>query len=359
MFFSISTSIDKKFPNNYFINNLWVNCDNGWQKIGETFFKGYNDNFCRIVTRPDGARLEHNQHRSFPIWCQEGVITNLSPKSVKVCADDTAAINPSGKITLGKLNIDLTTVPNSLTVEQAQEKIIQLLNNKAKSVPEGIKLFCSGGVDTLLLYSILPDVELVTDEHFEPDHFTDRNQADLQKFWSYTQIHHWTKPTWLATGSHGDEYFLRGPTAIAMLTAWHNIDFAKLLANNLDCYHYHHFNKYSDLWKRAWDTRQQLKTQYPTSEALNTQILNILVNDHQHWHLGNTLTWTPFKDIEIAKILLQCPVTELIPQFLDAKFSKDLIVAYNPQIVDAVSKYKNHNSSENLHKLVEYHRSFG
>jgi hypothetical protein len=89
---------------------------------------------------------------------------------------------------------------------------------------------------------------------------------------------------------------------------------------------------------------------------LNKQILNILINDHQHWHLGNTLTWTPFKDIEIAKILLQCPIEDLLPQFLDARLTKDLIIDYNPDIIDYLSKYKNHNNKENLYMLSEYYK---
>ena len=89
---------------------------------------------------------------------------------------------------------------------------------------------------------------------------------------------------------------------------------------------------------------------------LNNQVLNILANDYQHWHLGNTLTWTPYKDIEIVKILLQCPINQLIPQLLDGRLSKDLIMDYNPAIIDYLSQYKNHNARENLPKLHEYHR---
>jgi hypothetical protein len=237
-------------------------------------------------------------------------------------------------------------------------QIRQLLDVKLTQVPQDIKLFCSGGLDTLLLYGMLAgshDFELIQDDHYEPDTFTEQNREALKQFWAYKQIHHWTHPTWLATGSHGDEYFLRGPTVIGMLTAWHDINFSKLLADNPTAYHYHHFNKYPDLWKNAWDNRNQIQDQYPTVELLHRQILNILVNDYQHWHLGNTLTWTPYKDINITKILLQCDINELIPQFLDGRLSKDLIIDYNPNIIDYLSKYKNHNMRENLPKLHEYH----
>jgi len=367
MFFSVSTDIDQRFPNNHQVNNLWVNCDDGWQRTDTTFYKGYTDNYCRITIDSDGASIDHSQPRSFPLWYQEGIVTNIDSSLTPAWADDVVCMDVSGKITTAKINIDLTVPTQTLTIDQAQEQIRQLLDKKLTQVPDNLKLFCSGGLDTLLLYSMLfgrCSFELITHEHYEHDQFTKTNQSALSKFWGYsvawgprgyTKIHHWAEPVWLATGSHGDEYFLRGPAVIAMLTAWHNINFGQLLADNPNCYHYYHFNKYAELWTDAWDNRFQLQKDYPTVELLNQQIMNILVNDHQHWHLGNTLTWTPYKDIEITRILLRCPINELIPQFLNGQLSKDLIIDYNPAIVDYLSQYKNHNPRENLPKLIENH----
>jgi hypothetical protein len=339
---------------------LWINCDNGWQRTDLIFYKGYDNNYCKIAVDSNGATIEHSWPRSFPLWYQEGIVTNIDPTlATQAWTDDTVSIDIFGKATTTKIDLDLKIPSEILTIDQAQHRIRRRLDAKLKQVPANIKLFCSGGLDTLLLYSMLLDrhpFELITDEHYEQDTFTKTNQLTLNKFWGYTQIHHWTNPTWLATGSHGDEYFLRGPAVIAMLTAWHNIDFGKLLADNPECYHYYHFNKYLDLWTDSWNNRQQLQKEYPTIELLHQQILNILVNDHQHWHLGNTLTWTPYMDIEISKTLLQCPINELIPQFLDGRLSKDLIIDYNPDIIDYLSQYKNHNSQENLPKLIEYHK---
>ena len=42
------------------------------------------------------------------------------------------------------------------------------------------------------------------------------------------------------------------------------------------------------------------------------------LHDHQHWHLENTLTFTPFKDIEITKLILQLAPEDLIKHFKDA-----------------------------------------
>jgi hypothetical protein len=356
MFFSISTEIDKKFPNNFQFDHLWFNCDNGWQQTDSTFYKGYDDNYCKIIFDQHGAEIDHSQPRSFPLWHRAGLITNLDCSLCPVWADDAAHIDNCGNVTLSKQSIDLSVAPSALTISQAQCSIRQRLDRKLMSTPEHMKLYCSGGVDTLLIYSMLSDFDLLTEEHYALDQFTTENQTTLEKFWAYKQIHHWTEPAWLATGSHGDEYFLRGPAVISMLTAWHNINFFQLLSANPTSYHYHHFNRYKELWKDAWNNRHQLQHDYPTIDLLNKQILNILINDHQHWHLGNTLTWTPFKDIEIAKILLQCPIEDLLPQFLDARLTKDLIIDYKPDIIDYLSQYKNYNNKENLYKLSEYYK---
>jgi hypothetical protein len=358
MFFSVGPDIDRRFPNNHQINNLWVNCDNGWQRTNNSFYKGYEDNYCQITVDFKDAIIEHSRLRSFPLFYQTGTVTNLDSTLTPAWTDDAVSINVSGKVTVTKIDIDLTVPSKTLTVDQAVQQIRQQLDATLTQVPDDIKLFCSGGVDTLLLYAMLSahhPFELVVDEHYEPDEFTKTNQLTLSKFWGYQQIHHWTVPTWLATGSHGDEYFLRGPAAIAMLTAWHNINFGQLLADNPDCYHYKYFNRYPELWTDSWINRAQLQEQYPTVELLNRQVLNTLVNDHQHWHLGNTITWTPFKNIELVKILLQCNIADLLPQFLDGQITKTVIKQYSPELLEFVSKYKNYNSQEHLTKLVAWH----
>ena len=358
MFFTVALEPDQRFPNNYQLDGIWINCDPGWQQVDNTFYKGYADNYCRITVDAGCARVEHSIPRSFPLWSTPGRITNLAIESTAHWIDDVVSMDQLGAVTVNKAQLDLVVPVTAITINRAQQQIRQLLDAKLSQVPAGIKLFCSGGLDTLLLYSMLAgrhDFELVTDDHYESDTFTEQNCAALNCFWAYKQIHHWTQPTWLATGSHGDEYFLRGPVAIATLTAWHDINFGQLLADNPGCYHYHYFSKYNDLWTDAWRTRRELQNKYATVQELNNQVLNILANDYQHWHLGNTLTWTPYKDIEIIKILLQCPIDELIPQFLDGQITKWLIEYYSPGMLKFLSTYKNYNSKENLPKLIAKH----
>jgi asparagine synthetase B (glutamine-hydrolysing) len=177
----------------------------------------------------------------------------------------------------------------------------------------------------------------------EPNDWINQNREKLKCFWAYQQIHHWNRPNVMLTGSQGDEYFLRGPCVISMIMAWHDIDFVKLLEQNPDAYHHWHFSKpkHRELFVSGFQNRIALKDQYPTWKSLCDQIINILANDHQHWHLGETLTWTPQKDLDIARWALCLPIQELIQNSLHGSLIRHCIQRLMPSALDSVSRHKN------------------
>jgi hypothetical protein len=76
---------------------------------------------------------------------------------------------------------------------------------------------------------------------------------------------------------------------------------------------------------------------------------NYNVNDWQHWHFGNTLTWTPLRDVEIFKLVASLPIEDLIEQVMNSGLSKELIKRNNPKILSYLSTKKNsENYLENL-----------
>lgn len=366
MFFSVALEPDNKFPNQQQAGKFWFNSDNGWlQQIHDqtvTFYKGYQDNFCQVTVAPDMVTLQHNEFRTFPLWYKFGCVTNLCGDGLEQAwANIELSMNSTGQVTVTKQRLNLDIADQPLEVWQAVDQIKAILDRTAQEFkqnnPQNVKFYVSGGCDTMLLYVMACahnlDFELLTNSHYEFDSFTTVNQNRLKQFWAYKQIHHWLTPTWLATGSCGDEYFLRGPAAIAQITAWHDIDFQQELESNSQAYHYHYFKKYTALWSENWQDRARLKKLLPTRNALNQWVLNSLANDHQHWHLGHTLTWTPFHNLDIVKILLQLDITDLMGQFVDATISKQLIARYDTRAVDYISTYKNVNSQENIKKLLE------
>ena len=388
MFFNITPVIDRRFPYNYSLDFATFNCDAGWQQFNINnhviFAKGYSDthllcelandfyqagtytgNFC-LIKFSNTVEITHNKNRGFPLRSCRDSVTNLfcGEPYQNVWADDNIQIDNNWKIITNKIKLDTTISTESLSITSALDKIFNILTMDIEKFihtnSPKLKLFFSGGLDTLLLYSLLTytntKFELWTTECYEIDSFTSINQLELEKNWAYNQIHHWQQSSWLATGSCGDEYFFRGSPIISMLTAWHNIDFNKLLDKSINSYHYKVFKKYNG-WGENWINKEQLHIQYPTEESLKQQILNILINDHQHWHLGNTLTYTPFKNIEIAKILLQCSIEDLLPQFLDGQLTKSLIARVDPTLLTALSTSKDHNQYENISVLLNHYEN--
>ena len=386
MFFSIGPESKKNFSTSYQLGSFVISTDPGWNQQGNYLYKGYADN-CQLdlnLAEISGAsepqhtgnftilhydpakncvRVCTNQYRSYKLYAGPKELTNLLATDAVFWADQQVVVNADYSVSQQPLNLShvFADTDSVLTVAQAQENIHNILTNTVDNYyrqnSDPIMLFCSGGVDTILLYTMLANrpITVIDYEYYKLDHFTTVNQATLNQYWAYKQIHHWDCSTVLATGSHGDEYLLRGPNTIAMLTAWHDINFGAVINARPGAYHHKYFAKYNTLWSDSWNNRKKLQELYPTRHELNCRILDMLLNDHQHWHLGHTITWTPFKNIDLARILLQCPIDQLLPQFVDAQLTKNLIADFDPAAVAFVSAFKNYNSKENLMRLWQYH----
>ena len=124
------------------------------------------------------------------------------------------------------------------------------------------------------------------------------NYDKIASNWGYKQIHHWRESCILTSGAPGDEFMLRSPTTCDLFLKYYNIDIVQLTKENPDCLHHEYFllNKHLDIFNT-----QQIDTSL-TKEQMYKHLCNIIINDWQHWHLGNTLTWTPLRDLEIFKL---------------------------------------------------------
>ena len=387
MFFSITQEPDSRFPNHHKLHHAWFNSDAGWHCVDQhTFYKGYADtadmatvvrnfdqagshtgNYAVIRFDRDKILLRHNRNRSFKLWHNNSCVTNLPGiADVKtVWASHEVHVMADWTQTLHRIETDNQVLENSLTWDQAQDQVRDILDHAvrdffANNSPR-MRLYYSGGVDTLLLYSLLmrhgQPFDLITYTHYEQDEFVSRNQENLNSFWNYKQIHHWREPAWLATGSHGDEYLLRGPEVIAMLTSWHDINFAEVMADCDDHYHARYFAKHETLWQDHWNRRHQFQDRYPSQHQLHAYIIDFLLNDYQYLHLGNTLTWTPYRNINLVRTLLQVDIHELMPQFTNAALTQQLIAHTDPALLQALSRFKNWNSTENIGFLEKYHEN--
>jgi hypothetical protein len=249
-------------------------------------------------------------------------------------------------------NIDATEIDFYTALDLVHDRLLnrtqQFLNQN--SLP--IRVFLSGGVDTMLVYSYLKaagaEFELVDYDHFEHDYFWRANSDKITKYWGYQQTHHWKNPCVLASGAPGDEFMLRSPTTANTYLLYHNTSIPEILNKSAQEYlHRAYFSlpKHLKLFSQQSQSNKLL-------EKLHYELCNINVNDWQHWHLGNTLHWTPLRDLEIFKIIMRLPMENAIDQIMDSTFSQALIERNVPGANDFISDQKNSGPAlKNLNRM--------
>jgi len=390
MFFEISKRSDESFSNSYnLIRDIWLNCDDGWQitdlAVTRIYSKGYVENcamdtqffadisddptpryqgnFLAVVVKGDGSiTITHDIHRATPLAMSQRpfLITNLLTDSVeKVWADRILTINPVGLISNDHYfdpygNTTIVTKTRKEIVSQLHTAINGKFEKFLTHNTQPIKVFLSGGIDTLCLFSFLKqhtdNFELCNYEHIDFTKTYCNKKHLIDQYWGYKQIHLWKDHTVLLTGATGDENLLRSPATTTLLLMHYGHDIFELLGP--ENYHYEYLTAeklhatYEDI--RSNVVNQELVKDYQT---VCDQILNINLNDHQHWHFDNTLTWTPFKDLELCKIMLSMTEKDLLDQIMNAGISKELIEINDPMLLEGLSNQKNRNTQENLQDI--------
>jgi hypothetical protein len=386
MFFSITRNIKDNFSQSYRLGSFDVYTDEGWRLtlVGDhtVLHKGYADtgtmetmlpliikqqepklrgNFCAIVFDPatNTIQIKTDRYRSFPMYITDNKeITNLTPQARTVWSDGVITVDQNLRVTEEKFNLvgDIDLGP--ITLDQALEQIDSILAKRVEDFLQHnnlpIKVFLSGGVDSLLVYSYLQrftdKYQMVKCQHVDYDRFWLMNSGTIQqRFWGYGQIHHWNDSCILTSGAPGDEYMLRSPNTVDMLLKFNNVLMVDLLNTAwAGCLHEQYFRRDKNLQvfqnqtiDPAWDRR-----------TLFWNMCNIIANDWQHWHLGNTLTWTPLRDLEIFKILLRLPLDVQLTQIMNSDISKKLIERNGPGLTRLISNQKN--SGNPLSNLTDF-----
>lgn len=368
MFFDISKYKQKNYLNHYRINKLFLSCDDGWQhfKIGskDFYFKGYildcdlvdalkkfssnaqpryKGNFVCIIGDGKTVTITHDINRSFHVFLHKDKITNLQPgtfvgSNVYIELDNNLNYK---KNCFKNYKISKNQIPYIDGLQLVHNHLLKTFNSFVEQNRLPIKIFLSKGIDTTLAYSYLKqtkaEFEVIKGEHLEPSKFYKKNKKTIQNFWAYKQIHTWQSPTVLVTGSCGDEYMMRNPETIKKYFDTLDIDILKLLQQSKQAYHYKYFNRQ----KNIKILQKNLKKD-KNIVVTKMQLFQNMANDHQHWHIDNTLFFTPFKDLQLANLIMQLPTANLIQQALDAQISKDLIRLNGNADLQMISTYKNH-----------------
>ncbi len=384
MFFNIGSQILNNFPNHHQHGNLWFNFDNGWSVTEDSnknkiFFKGYTDvnslelllpeicnqeeplhtgNFCVIKCFNKGITIKTDRCRSFPLWYDKKAgISNLNKLSRSIWTDSFVSIMDDGELIESKFDLIPVIDTSPLTFAQVVDKVDDILTLKVKNFIKfnhlPLKSFLTGGIDTGLLYSYLHklkvDNQLITYTHMDFDYFYMKNHVTLMNFWGYNQIHHWKDSCVILTGAPGDEFTVRSPTTANMMLRYYRSSIPELIKKYSNALHREYFllEEYTTIWEEQKDLF------FNNLEEAIRSCVNLISNDYQHWHLGNTLTWTPLKDIELFTTIARLGVDDLENQIMNSSIQKELIKRNFPELLDCLSNNKNSgNYMENLVNII-------
>ena len=386
MFFYISKQHQSNFPHNYKTENFVISLDEGWdytrdQYNNDIWYKGYLDtdnlsdkvieisaeedpkhfgNFCVIKVFDQGLVIRSDKLRSFPIWhnAQQG-LTNLKNIGDIYWADSYVMLTNEMQMMHSKFDTIGDIDQSILSFDQVVEKVDSILDNKISkfltNVNKPLHVFLSGGIDTALIYSYIQkhtdNYELISYSHIDFDYFYLKNQGFLKKFWGYNQIHHWKQPCILASGAPGDEFTVRSPTTANLLLLHYGTSIPELMQDpeykNSLHYWYYDNEKYYENWDK-----QKLNYLPSSLKDVIKTCCEYNINDWQHCHLGNTLTWTPLRDLDIFKTIARLHIDDLKNQIMNSTVQMKLIAKNNPEILTYLTKQKNNpHSLENLTNL--------
>jgi hypothetical protein len=242
---------------------------------------------------------------------------------------------------------------NTLSREEVIVAVDKIIKQKFKDFLKEntlpVKVFLSGGIDTTMLYGYLrkatTNFKIQLNKHVDHDWFWLTNHADLAKYPTYKNIHHWKDPSVLLSGRPGDEYFLRGNVSLAnMVLMHHGIDLLEVLADSKfkNCLHYNFMTRPEYLKTIKQDQENKhIQAMVKNKVLLDYTICSRCLNDFQGSHIGNTLTWTPLRDLEILKLFLRLDIDDLLMQMLDSSISKELIARLDPALLNLLSGQKN------------------
>ena len=346
MFFYLGKTFKDNYPNHTTLpNGLCLSTDDGWHLHGSTITKGYclqnnKGNYCSFICDTETVKIAHDDTRGFPLYYDENGLSNLEDLSQRIWADaNNICIQQNMNVTydVKKLIFDKQSYTDDQVIDLIDESLHRQFKEFVNKNTLPIKIFLSGGIDSLLVWAYLDhytkDYEIVDYEYLKYTPFWIKNAKQLRsKYWAYKQIHLWDEPCVLVTGGSGDEYMMRGPGTSSKLL--------KSLGYNIldEVKQEHYMYMYLTKPKNVQEINNSIKH---IKKDCYTQCLDLLANDHQHWHLGETLTFTPYKDLKILDLVMQSSPQQILAQAIDASISKQLVQRLDPSKLARLAKYKN------------------
>ena len=101
-------------------------------------------------------------------------------------------------------------------------------------------------------------------------------------------------------------------------------------------------------FENTWNNRSYIQEKYTNKFDFYNYLLDFSLHNHQHFHLGNTFTWTPLKDIRLFNLFIAAKDEDIIDQILNNRVEKYIIGKQNKNLLNYIPKNKNKNIFENF-----------
>jgi len=330
---------DSNYSNNLNLNflkykNFNLFFDNGWEINENKLYKGTSNNFCEIILE-QSIRFNHNKLRDFPLWFNEATCTNIVELENYVPVD--------GVLTFENGIPQVSYIQNFYETEDRKLNEFEVLNLIKEVLLENMNKFLltnnkkifvpnNNGLDTLVVRSILNflkvDYQLFDIQKLN---YTLLQKTLEKKYYGFNQIQLFKEPVCVITGFYGDEYMLRNPYYVQSLIRDNDTDLVEVFKKNKSCYMH---NFFSQVYQKKCSTI--------TKKESKQKIKEMICNDIQVWHIGNTFLFTPFKDFRLLE-LLNCDNITIISQVTDGILSKKVIEYFDPTLLKNVDHKKNSN----------------
>jgi len=355
MFFSISSNkenISTPFSHKHKLDNFVLSLDDGWHQHENIFYKGYcleqrldqkvlhnnfeeqSGNYLILDFSSNGCQLYYDNSRSFPMFFDKKTVTNFKDDTLTPVWFDGSVYYENNQWHFKHRKENSVTYPGSHTSLNKQQ-IVDLwcdyLVRCCEQLETDLPIFCaaSNGVDSLSIQSAF---DYCGKEYILVNQTTS-TKASLG--WGYNQLFETSIPHVQATGFCGDELLLRNPLYCQWLLDSRNIDLTNEFDKTNDSYMKPFFNKtYREKVKKNVNKISNFKEGYEL-------VANTSFNDYQMWHTDHTLTFTPYRNIEMATKCLQADADTILDQVIHAGTSNAIIKRLNPHNTKLLSKYKN------------------
>jgi hypothetical protein len=377
MYFELSKNKNLDYSKFYQIKNYILSTDLGWKEIqglhGKIIYKGYadvnlenflkncypannempNGSFTAIMETASTIYIKHDRSRSYPIFIDDdrSKCTNLTRHKTIIWPDTYVFIDCDSDIIKTKYVENEFEKKQDVSFNETCDSILSLLNKNINHFASNhnmpIKVVPTGGVDSTLLIGLLKhnnlDFEIINYEHKDWTYFYKKNRLAVSENIGnmlFIKIGHtWgTKPTVLANGWHGDQHFFRDYLPLAVLCKAKNIDLPGQAQKYKGAYaHQFILDEMND---RQEQHEQITKNIIDVSSAYK-KIFEIIIASFQCWHFEETIYWSPFKNIEITKSILQMSDKDIIDNAFMASVQKKLIEKVDPNLLDVITNQKN------------------